>query len=394
MNPMIYLDNGATTRVCEEALEVYLEVSRAHFGNPSSLHAVGFDAESVLKNARADILKAIGAKDGTLVFTASGSEANNLAIFGRAHAKDRYKGKRILTTAGEHSSVSAVMEALKKEGFKTETIPTKGGTLDFDALQTMLGADVVLISAMIVNNETGALYDLAKLSAMMRAKCPDCVLHVDATQGFMKIPFTPQALGADMVTVSSHKIEGPKGVGALYVSGDVIKTRGLSPLILGGGQESGYRSGTENVPGIAAFAKAANIAKNDLQNRIKHVQELRSYLLKKLSEDERLKEISPLCPPRCAPHILSLTVPGIKSETMLHFLSAEGICVSSGSACSSNAATRHTSAALLAYGQTEAEADSSIRVSFSHRNTLADVDALCEALSLGLSRLARIGKRG
>ena len=390
MKPMIYLDNGATTRVCEEALEVYLEVSRAHFGNPSSLHAVGFDAESVLKNARADILKALGAKDGTLVFTASGSEANNLAIFGRAHAKDRYKGKRILTTDGEHSSVSAVMEALKNEGFRTETIPTKGGALDFDALQTMLGSDVVLISAMIVNNETGALYDIRRLASMMREKCPDSVLHVDATQGFMKIPFTPQALGADMVTVSSHKIEGPKGVGALYISGDIIKTRGLSPLILGGGQEGGYRSGTENVPGIAAFAKAASIAKNDLQNRIRNVQNLRSYLLKKLEEDERLKEISPLCPPCCAPHILSLTVHNIKSETMLHFLSSEGICVSSGSACSSNAKVRHSSPALLAYGQTEAEADSSIRISFSHRNTLADVDALCEALALGLSRLARI----
>ncbi|MBP3606640.1 MAG: cysteine desulfurase [Clostridia bacterium] len=393
MKPMIYLDNGATTRVCEEALEVYLEVSRSHYGNPSSLHAVGFDAEGVLKSARADILRTLGAKDGTLIFTASGSEANNLAIFGRAHAKDRYRGKRILTTDGEHSSVSAVMEALKKEGYRTETIPTVGGALDFEALDKMLGADVILISAMIVNNETGALYDIARLSAMMRAKCPDCALHVDATQGYMKVPFTPQSLGADMVTVSSHKIEGPKGVGALYITQDTVKTRGLSPLILGGGQEGGYRSGTENVPGIAAFAKAAVIAKNDLQNRINHVSDLRAYLLKKLAEDERLSDIKPLCPARFAPHILSLRAENIKSETMLHFLSAEGICVSSGSACSSNAAVRHASPALLAYGQTEAEADSSIRVSFSHRNTYADVDALCEALALALTRLARIRRQ-
>lgn len=390
MKPTIYLDNGATTRVCEEALEVYLNVSRAHFGNPSSLHAVGFDAEGVLKNARAEVMKALGAKDGTLVFTASGSEANNLAIFGRAHAKERYRGKKILTTAGEHSSVSAVAAALKNEGYKYETIPTAGGALDFDTLEKMLTPDVVLISAMIVNNETGALYDLARLSRMMKEKCPDAVLHADATQAFMKIPFTPAALGADMVTISSHKIEGPKGVGALYVSAQIIKTRGLSPLILGGGQEAGYRSGTENVPGIAAFAKAAIIAKNDLQNRIKKISDLRSYLLEKLEGDDRLSDISALCPPEFSPHIVSLTVPNIKSETMLHFLSSEGICVSSGSACSSNAQVRHTSEALLAYGQTEQDADSSIRISFSHRNTREDVDALCEALALGLSRLARI----
>lgn len=390
MKPTIYLDNSATTRICDEALATYIDVSREHFGNPSSLHTIGFDAEKVLKDARAEVMKALGAKNGTLIFTSSGSEANNLAIFGRAHAKDRYRGKRILTTAGEHSSVSAVMEALKKEGFKIETIPTMGGVLDMAALERMLTPDVILVSAMMVNNETGAIYDLAALSAMMKRKCPDAVLHADATQSFMKIPFTPDGLGADMVTLSSHKIEGPKGVGALYISAEMIKTRGLAPLILGGGQESGYRSGTENVPGVAAFATACRIAKSSFSTRMKHICGLRDYLLEKLGADERLADVSPLITPNAAPHILSLTVKNIKSETMLHFLSSEGICVSSGSACSSNASTRHTSPALLAYGQSEAEADSSIRVSFSHRNATADVDALCEALALGLSRLAKI----
>lgn len=390
MKPTIYLDNSATTRICDEALATYIEISREHFGNPSSLHAIGFDAEKVLKDARTTVMKTLGAKDGTLIFTSSGSEANNLAIFGRAHAKARYKGKKILTTEGEHSSVSAVMDALRIDGYKTETIPTKGGILDLDALDQMLTPDVILVSAMMVNNETGAIYDLAAVSAMMKRKCPDAVLHADATQSFMKLPFSPDALGADMITLSSHKIEGPKGVGALYISGEMIKTRGLAPLILGGGQEGGYRSGTENVPGIAAFAKACEVAKSNLQSRIRHLNDLKRYLLDRLSADERLLEISPLCPPHAAPHILSLTVNNIKSETMLHFLSSEGICVSSGSACSSNAATRHASPALLAYGQSESDADSSIRVSFSHRNTKEDVDALCEALALGLSRLARI----
>ena len=390
MKPTIYLDNSATTRICDEALETYITVSREHFGNPSSLHAIGFDAEKVLKDARADVMRTLGAKNGTLIFTSSGSEANNLAIFGRAHAKERYKGKKILTTAGEHSSVSAVMEALRADGFRIEAIPTVGGVLDLSALERMLTPDVILVSAMMVNNETGAIYDLAAVSAIMKRKCPDAVLHADATQSFMKIPFTPDGLGADMVTLSSHKIEGPKGVGALYISGEMIKTRGLAPMILGGGQEGGYRSGTENVPGIAAFATACRAAKNSFSARMRHISELKNYLLERLKADGRLAEITPLCPPNAAPHILSLTVTNIKSETMLHFLSSEGICVSSGSACSSNASTRHASPALLAYGQTEAEADSSIRVSLSHRNTKEELDALCEALALGLSRLARI----
>ncbi len=390
MKPTIYLDNSATTRICDEALETYITVSREHFGNPSSLHAIGFDAEKVLKDARADVMRTLGAKNGTLIFTSSGSEANNLAIFGRAHAKERYKGKKILTTAGEHSSVSAVMEALRADGFRIEAIPTVGGALDLNALERMLTPDVILVSAMMVNNETGAIYDLAAVSAIMKRKCPDAVLHADATQSFMKIPFTPDGLGADMVTLSSHKIEGPKGVGALYISGEIIKTRGLAPMILGGGQEGGYRSGTENVPGIAAFATACRAAKNSFSSRMRHISELKNYLLERLKADGRLAEITPLCPPNAAPHILSLTVSNIKSETMLHFLSSEGICVSSGSACSSNASARHASPALLAYGQTEAEADSSIRVSLSHRNTKEELDALCEALALGLSRLARI----
>lgn len=390
MKPTIYLDNSATTRICDEALETYITVSRENFGNPSSLHAIGFDAEKVLKDARAEAMRALGAKNGTLIFTSSGSEANNLAIFGRAHAKERYKGKKILTTAGEHSSVSAVMEALRADGYRIETIPTVGGTLDMAALERMLTPDVILVSAMMVNNETGAIYDLAAISAIMKRKCPDAVLHADATQSFMKIPFTPDGLGADMVTLSSHKIEGPKGVGALFISGEIIKTRGLAPMILGGGQEGGYRSGTENVPGVAAFATACKVAKNSFSARMRHISELKNYLLERLKADGRLAEITPLCPPNAAPHILSLTVSNIKSETMLHFLSSEGICVSSGSACSSNSSARHASPALLAYGQTEAEADSSIRVSLSHRNTKEDLDALCEALALGLSRLARI----
>ena len=386
---MIYLDNSATTPISDAALKTYIEVSKEQFGNPSSLHTLGFQAEKVLKSAREGILSAIGDPTGTLVFTGSGSEANNLAILGRAYAKERYKkGAKLITTLGEHASVTAPLKKLRTEGYEIATIPTINGILDLAALERELTPNVILVSLMLVNNETGAIYDVGTAAAMIKRLAPGAIVHVDATQAFLKVPFSPKSLKADLITVSSHKIEGPKGVGALYISPAVIKERGLSPIVLGGGQEGGLRSGTENVPAIAAFGTAASISRAELGRRSKALTELRSYLLERLSEGV-LCEISPTLPPVSAPHILNLTLPHIKSETMLHFLSSKGICVSSGSACSSNGA-HHPSPALVAYGRSEEEADSSIRISFSHHNTRADVDALCEALAEGLGRLARV----
>ena len=206
----------------------------------------------------------------------------------------------------------------------------------------------------------------------------------------MKVRFTKRTLGADMITLSSHKIEGPKGVGALVVDNKIIKSKGLSPLILGGGQEGGLRSGTENVPAIAAFGEAVRIGQANIEKNIKKLSTLRSYLKEKLKSAEELKSISITEPQSFAPHILNITLPGIKSETVLHYLSSLGIYVSSGSACSSN--TAHTSSALTAYGRSPEEADSSIRISFSHRNEKEDVDALCEGLASALQKLARIKK--
>jgi cysteine desulfurase len=206
----------------------------------------------------------------------------------------------------------------------------------------------------------------------------------------MKIPFTMASVGADMITLSSHKIEGPKGVGALVIDAKIMKNRGLAPIIYGGGQGAGLRSGTENVPGIAAFGVAVTEGQRDIRKNYAKLSELREYLISKLSENLSLSEISPTLPESHAPHILNITLPAIKSETMLHFLSALGIFVSSGSACSSNSA--HKVSALTAYGRSESEADCSIRISFSHRNEKNDVDELCAALESGLMRLARIKK--
>lgn len=389
MEKQIYLDNAATTKIRAEAMAEYVRVSEEIWGNPSSLHSLGNDAERVISNAKQTILYTLGAKDAEVVFTASGTEANNLAITGRALSKERYKkGAKIISAYGEHASVLAPIEELKKQGFKVVSLSTKNGKIDMDELSENLSQDVILVSCMMVNNETGAVYNIPAIARMMKAKCPEAVLHVDATQGYMKIPFTKSAIGADLITVSSHKIEGPKGVGALIIDKDVIKKRGLSAIVFGGGQGAGLRSGTENVPGIAAFAEAARLAYEERASSIEKMEKLRSRLIERLSSDDRLAQISPTLPENHAPHILNLTLPSIKSETMLHYLSSVGIYVSSGSACSSHGA--HLSSALTAYGRSSEEADSSIRISFSKNNTQEDVDALADALAQGLERLARI----
>ena len=387
MQREVYLDNSATTRICDGALDKYVEVSRECYGNPSSLHALGFKAEKLLDSARAEVRASLGVNAAEVIFTASGSEANNLAIFGRAFAKERFRGgAKIITTDGEHASVGEPLSRLAELGFEIVKIPTVSGVLDMDVLRREMTKNVILVTMMMVNNETGAIYDTAAVAKIMRAASPDALLHIDATQSYLKIPFTLTSVGADMITISSHKIEGPKGVGALVTTQNVIKSKAITPLTLGGGQEGGYRSGTENVPGIAAFGEAIKIARGALRERYTALSELERYLTERLERD--CAEISITRPPKKAPHILNITLPKIKSETMLHHLSSYGVYVSSGSACSSNSA--HVSSALTAFGRSAAEADSSLRISLSHRNTREDIDALIEALSVGLTKLSRM----
>ena len=383
----IYLDNSATTKICDEALNEYVRVSKECYGNPSSLHSLGFSAEKLLDSVRADICSSLNIKGASIIFTASGTEANNLAIIGRAMAKERYKkGAKIITTMGEHASVDAPLNMLSSLGYKVVRIPTVNGKIDLEELKPELTKDVILISMMMVNNETGALYDTLEVSKLMKVNCPEALLHIDATQSYMKIPFTKQKCGADMITISSHKIEGPKGVGALVVDASVMKSKGLAPLILGGGQEGGMRSGTENVPAIAAFGEAIRIGNAKIRERYAHTNGLREMIIKRISE--KIPEIAITNPENHAPHILNVTLPKIKSETMLHYLSSLGIYVSSGSACSSN--TGHTSSALKAFGKSDSEADSSIRISLSHRNSEEDVAALIDGLKSGVAQLSRI----
>ena len=383
------MDNSATTALCDAAKQAMLEAMEC-YGNPSSLHKAGLDAEHMVKKAREQVLAALGVRGnaGQVYFTSSGTEANNLAILGSAYAKERRAGGRIVTTEGEHSSVEMVLRDLEKKGFDVVRIPTRDGVLDMDFASKAITKDTLLVTTMMVNNETGALYDLKALFALAKRNAPGVVTHCDAVQGFMKAIFSPAAIGADMVTVSSHKIHGPKGVGALYVSAEVLKAKKLIPVTLGGGQESGMRSGTENTIGIAGFGAACAKAQSTLRDDLRRMSALRTYLEQKLAEQGEIT----LNLPRAgrAPHVVNLTLPDIKSETMLHYLSGKGIYVSSGSACSSHG--HATSRALSAFGVSAEQADCSLRVSLCPANTQDEIDALCAALDAGVRELVRIHK--
>ena len=382
----IYLDNSATTPLDERVMEKMSEAMRI-YGNPSSLHSAGLAAEKIVSHSRAEIFASLGvrgAKKENLIFTASGTEANNLALFGVAYAKSRRAKTKIITTDSEHPSISEPLKRLEADGFTVVRIPTVGGALDLGALEAALDKNVLMASFMLVNNETGALYDLKRAFAMIKRACPDAVTHVDAVQGFLKVKFTPAMLGADLVSISSHKIHGPKGVGALYIHPDIIRAKKIVPVTLGGGQESGFRSGTENTVGIAGFGEAARLGREDFDRNTAHIASLRESLIEKLSALEVRLNI----PAVCAPHVVSVTLPNIKSETMLHFLSSKGIYVSSGSACSSHSAG--ASPTLLSYGLSSSDADCTIRVSLSRMNTPDDMETLANALCEGISTLVRI----
>ena len=383
----IYLDNSATTplgesvkRVMREAMELY--------GNPSSLHPIGNEAHTLLETARRQIGETLGVRRlaaGELIFTSGGTEADNLAILGCAYAKPRRRGMRVITTDSEHAGVENAMRALEADGFEVIRIRTKGGELDWAQYAEALKGRVFLVSMMTVNNETGAMYDVKRAFSMAKAVSPEIVTHTDAVQAYLKIRFTPKSLGADLVTVSAHKIHGPKGVGALYVSPEAQKRRDLTAVLFGGGQEQGFRSGTENVIGIAGFGEAARIGYANLNESIEKMQSLRETAIRELGALELRFNLPNGAH---APHILNLTLPNIRSETMLHELSRREICVSNGSACSSHA--KHPSSALMAFGLSAAEADSSIRISFSAENTVEEVNALASALREALPRLVRV----
>jgi cysteine desulfurase len=308
-------------------------------------------------------------------------------VLGTAFAKERRRGGRIITTDSEHAGIENAMKALEKQGFEVVRISTRGGVLDFEQYAAALDRRTFLVSMMMVNNETGAHFDVARVFAAAKARDSRTVTHCDAVQGFLKVPFTPAGIHADLVTISAHKIHGPKGVGALYIHPDIIKTKRITAFLTGGGQESGLRSGTENVIGICGFGAAAQAGFATRGADHAKMTALRDRLENKLRDMGVQMNIPH---GNRAPHILNLTLPSIKSQTMLNYLSAQGICISSGSACSSHSVK--ISPSLAAFGLSAHEADCSLRVSLSAQNDEYEVDALCEALGKGIENLVRIRK--
>jgi len=383
----IYFDNSATTKISSGAKAKMNEVMDLYFGNPSSLHKIGLDAEHIISEARAIILNTLGVSRGVrgeLIFTSGGTEANNIAILGSVFSKSRQNNEKILTTDSEHASVSAPLEYLEKKGFKIVKVPTKGGVLDIDFIKKH-AQGAILATFMYVNNETGALYNLPEAFKAVKELSPSCVTHADCVQAYMKVKFTKKSLGADLISLSAHKINGAKGVGALYISPEIIKQKKVVPIFLGGGQEENFRSGTENVYGIASFGEASREHYANLDKEIAHMSNIRSYLIEKLQNTEG---VSLNLPESSAPHILNLTVTGIRSEITLHDLSSKGVYVSSGSACSSNAPKKANNP-LTAFGLDTKMADSAIRVSLCPENTVEEADYFIQCLKETIAKRAK-----
>lgn len=372
-----YLDNSATTRVCRAAADTAYRLMTELYGNPSSLHSMGFRAEQEMTAAREAIGRLIGAPAERLIFTSGGTEANNLAILGWAQAHP-HAGKHIVTTAVEHSSVAAACDQLEKQGYEvTRLRPSADGTITAGQIVEACRQDTGLVAVMLVNNETGARFPLEAAVGGIRRRSPNAHIHCDAVQAVGKIPVHAQRFGVDTLTASAHKIHGPKGCGALYVR----KEARLAPRMLGGKQEGGLRGGTEAVPLIAAFGAAAEQVPPFARQTALY-DRLRGRLIDGLRE--RSGVVFHL-PEGGVPYIIHLSVPGLRSETVLHFLAQREIYVSSGSACAKGA----KSPVLTAMGLPDSEIDSALRISLGQDNTEEDIDRFILALSEAMDTLAR-----
>jgi len=371
-----YLDNSATTRTSEAAANKAMELMRENFGNPSSLHSFGFEAEKELTSARLAIAEATGASEKEIFFTSGGTEANNMALMGAAEAMKR-RGNKIVTTAIEHHSVIDTANHLKTLGFEVEFVyPRDKNGFDIKDFESAIDDKTILVSVMLVNNETGLMPPVGKIPGIIKRKGAPALFHIDAVQGFGKENISVTSLKCDLMSISAHKIHGVKGTGALYIRKGVR----ILPRTFGGKQEGSIRPGTEALPLIGAFGVAANEI-NIPENR-KKISELNTYLRQKLCDFD---DIIINSPEDASPYILNFSATGIRSETMLHHLSSLGVYVSSGSACSKGGKSHVLSALKIE----DDLADSAIRVSFSKENTKEDVDALTEALAIGLNTLQR-----
>lgn len=388
-----YFDNSATTRTDEKVIETIVKVMREDFGNPSSKHMKGVESERYLKDAREALGRILKVDAKEILFTSGGTESNNLAIIGSAMA-NRRAGRHLITTCFEHPSVLEAFHYLEnkiEEGFEVTYLPVDSeGHISLSDLREAIREDTILVSIMMVNNEIGAVQDIAACGKVIKEKNPNCLFHVDAVQAFGKYEIFPRKAGVDLLSVSAHKIHGPKGAGFLYIGGKVK----IHPILFGGGQQKGLRSGTDNVPGDAGMAVAAVSAYADLAENVRHLRSLKDQLTEGL-EELKAEGVSIRINSRkgslSAPHIVSAAFVPVKSEVLLHALEERGIYVSSGSACSSN--KPGYSGTLEAIGLSKKEADCTLRFSFCKDNTASEVSYALSQLEELLPILSKFVSR-
>lgn len=391
----VYMDNAATTRVYDEVVQLMNTIMQQDYGNPSSLHMKGVEAERYIRHAREILARILKVEEKEFIFTSGGTESNNLAIIGGAFANQR-QGRHLITTRVEHASVYQPMMFLEQMGFEVTWLPVdKYGLVDLEALKAAVRPDTILVSMMCVNNEIGTIEPIEDAAAIVKACNPATLFHVDAIQGFGKVVLHPKKLGIDMLSVSGHKIHGPKGTGFLWVR-DKVK---VQPLILGGGHQKGMRSGTENVPGVAGMARAAEIEYTDFENKLSHLYDVRSYFIEQIEKLEGtvvnggrdrgclnlpVEDRREAC---AAPHVVSVSFEDIRAEVLLHALEEAHIYVSSGSACSSNHPA--ISGTLKAIGVEKRFLDATVRFSFSFDTTKEEIDECIAQLRRLLPMLRR-----
>lgn len=372
----VYLDNAATTLPFSEVIDIMNLTLKQDYGNPSSMHTMGVNAEKYVRNAKETIAKSLKVDTKEIIFTSGGTEANNQALIGTAFA-NRRRGTHIISTKIEHASVHNPLIFLEEQGFQVTYVSVdENGRINLDELLDTICENTILVSIMHVNNEIGAVQDIETISKKIKEKNKNIIFHVDAIQSFGKYKIFPKRLGIDLLSVSGHKIHGPKGIGFLYVK-DKLK---IQPYIHGGGQQNGMRSGTENVPGIAGLGMAVELIYNEHTNKIEALYELKQYLIEQLNtiENVSINAIENISLQETAPHIVSVCVDGVKSEVLLHALEDKGVYVSSGSACSSNHPA--LSGTLQSIGLEKKRIESTIRFSLSINTTKEELDFAVNSL--------------
>ncbi len=380
---MIYLDNSATTRPYPEVVESYAKAAQQFFGNPSSVHKPGIQAEQLLRQARKQISSLLGVKPRELIFTSGGTEGNNTAIKGIAYTY-RSRGKHIITTSIEHPSVTNVCEQLKKDGFDITYLPVdEHGRVKISDIKQAIRDDTILVSIMHVNNEVGTIQPIEEIGQLLQ-NYPKIFFHVDQVQGVTKVPLDYYQANVDLATISAHKFHGLKGTGVLFVREGIR----FDPLLSGGGQENNFRSGTENTAGIVAMAKALRLAMEASERKIKRMKEIQNYFFTELKKIPEVRVNTPLS--FCAPHIINFSVPGFKTEVLITALSERGVYVSTTSACSVQ--RNEPSKTLLAMGLGEDLASSSVRISLSFENTLEEAQTAMQAIRECIDELNRVMK--